>query len=276
MSPPEPQPASAPPAKKEKWTSGDAYEIWMARWSRLLALQFLDWLEIPPVASWLDICCGTGIVTFTIVERCRPACVVGVDRTAPLVEFARRSRAAPRLEYLLADAMALPFAERSFNACVCGLGLNFISDPARALEQWKRVTRPDGTIAAYVWDYSGHVRFLREFWDAAIAIDPGAAQYDQGRRFSICTPRGWEAAFREAGLAAVALRSLDITTRFESFEDYWSPFLLGQGSGPTYLASRNETIRSAIRDRLRAALPANPDGSIVLGARALAVRALRP
>ncbi len=276
MTSPQSQPVPTLSAKKEKWTSGDAYEIWMARWSRLLAPLFLDWLGVPAGASWLDVCCGTGIVSLAIVERCRPARVVGVDRTPPLVEFARRSRAAPCLEYQLADAMALPFAEQTFDACVCGLGLNFIADPARALlEQW-RVTRPGGTIAAYVWEYSGDVRFLREFWDVAIAVDPEAAEYDQGRRFPICTPQGLEAAFADAGLENIAVRPLDITTRFENFEDYWSPFLLGQGSGPTYLAARDETIRGAIRERLRAALPANPDGSIVLAARALAVRASRP
>ena len=271
-----PQPVSAPSAKKDNWTSGDAYEIWMARWSRLLAAQFLDWLAAPPSSSWLDVCCGTGIVTSAIVERCRPSRVVGVDRTPALIEFARRHRAAPRVAYELADAMALPFAEHTFDACVSGLGLNFIADSARALEEFRRVTRPGGLIAVYVWEYSGQVRFLREFWDAAIAIDPEATAYDQGRRFPICTAQGLESAFDAAGLEDIAVRPLDITTRFESFDDYWQPFLLGQGSGPTYLAAREETIRTAIRDRLRAGFPTASDGSLTLAARALAIRSSRP
>ena len=276
MSAPQSQPVSALSGGKDRWSSGDAYEIWMARWSRLLASQFLDWLAVPPASSWLDVCCGTGIITAAIVERCRPARVVGVDRTPPLVDFARRHRPAPRVAYELADAMALPFAEHTFDACVSGLGLNFIADPARALEEFRRVTRPGGIIAAYVWEYSGQARFLREFWDAAIALDPEAAAHDQGRRFPICTPQGLETAFDEAGLEDIAVRPLEITTCFETFDDYWQPFLLGQGSGPTYLAARNEAVRSAIRDRLRATLPAASDGSITLAARALAIRSSRP
>jgi ubiquinone/menaquinone biosynthesis C-methylase UbiE len=272
----ESQACSTPAGKKEKWTSGDAYEVWMARWSRLLAPRFLDWLEAPPRAAWLDLCCGTGILSLAIAERCWPARVLGVDRAAPQIEFARRHRAGSRIEYQLGDATALPFANHSFDACVCGLGLNFIADPAKALHELRRVTRPGGTIGAYVWEYSGQARFLREFWDAAAAVDPQAVQFDQGRRFPICTPEGLRSAFVDAGLANVAVRSLDIVTHFKDFEDYWSPFLLGQGSGPTYLEQCDECIRVAIRDRLRATLPVNADGSIKLGARALAVRASRP
>jgi ubiquinone/menaquinone biosynthesis C-methylase UbiE len=275
MHAPEPQPTSSLSGKKEKWTSGDAYEIWMARWSRLLAPQFLDWLEPPPGARWLDVCCGTGILSQAIATRRQPLQVVGIDRAAPLIDFARRHRSAPNIAYQAGDATALPFADRSFDVCVCGLGLNFISDPARALQELYRVTRSGGTIGAYVWEYSGQARFLREFWDAAAAVDPEAAQFDQARRFPICTQEGLHSAFAHAGLENVAVRSLDIVTHFRDFEDYWSPFLLGQGSGPTYLEQRDERIRSAIRERLRATLPVNADGSIDLGARALAARASR-
>ena len=276
MSQSESESVAALSERKEKWTSGDAYELWMGRWSRLLAGQFLDWLDVPAGATWLDLCCGTGILSQAIAERCRPAHVVGMDRAAALIDFARLYRARPEIEYQVADAIALPAADRSFDACVCGLGLNFIADSAKALGEMHRVTRPGGMIAGYVWEYSSQTRFLREFWDAAIAVDPEAAQHDQGRRFPICTSEGLRAAFTEAGLEGVAGRPLDIVTRFENFDDYWSPFLLGQGSGPTYLAARDERTRCAIRERLRAALPVNPNGSIVLDARALAIRSLRP
>lgn len=275
MSPHEPESPSTVPQKKEIWTSGDAYEIWMARWSRLLAPQFLDWIAVSPGAHWLDLCCGTGILSQTILERYRPARVEGVDRAASQIEFARQHRASPLIDYQVADAVSLPFEDVRFDACVSGLGLNFISDPAKALLELRRVTKPGGTIAGYVWEYSGQVRFLREFWDAATSVDPTAAEFDQGRRFPICTPDGLRAAFADAGLQNIALRPLDIITRFENIDDYWKPFLLGQGSGPTYLAARDENIRDAIRERLRTVLPANPDGSIHLAARALAIRACR-
>src|SRR5208282_1415433 len=194
---------------KDRWTSGDAYEIWMGRWSRLLADDFLRWLALPPRASWLDVCCGTGILSVAIAEACKPSRVVGIDRSPPKVEFARRHHAGRGIEVHLAEATALPFAERSFDACVSGLGLNFVPDPIAALREMRRVTRPGGSIAAYVWEYSGPVRFLREFWDVATAVDPEAASFDQGRRFPICTRDGLRAAYEEAGLAGADLRALE-------------------------------------------------------------------
>lgn len=264
-----------PAVQKDKWTSGEAYEIWMARWSGLLAPQFLDWLDVPPASRWLDLCCGTGILSQAIAARFRPAHVLGLDRATSQIDFARQHRAGPSIEYQVADALSLPVADSSFDVCVSGLGLNFVTDPAKALSEMRRVTRPGGVVAAYVWEYRGQVRFLREFWDAAITVDHAAAEFDQGRRFPICTSDGLRAAFLQAGLQNINQRSLDISTHFENFEDYWQPFLFGQGSAPVYLASRNEQIRDAIRERLKATLPVGSDGSITLPARALAIRATR-
>ena len=248
----------------------------MARWSRMLARLLLEWIEVPPGAVWLDLCCGTGILSMTIAECREPSRVVGVDRSDGQIDFARRHRAGLNIEYQVADAMSLPLPDASFDACVSGLGLNFITDPAKALEEVRRVMRPGGLVAAYVWEYSARARFLREFWDAAIAVDPSASEFDQGRRFAICSAEGLRAAFEAAGFGSVETRPLDISMHFESFDDYWRPFLLGQGSGPTYLAARDESVRDAIRERLRAVLPVAADGSIRLEARAQAVRGTRP
>jgi len=262
------------PAAKDQWTSGDAYEIWMGRWSRLLAADFLRWLDAPAGARWLDVCCGGGALTDAILARCRPALIRGVDRSPAQIAFARR-HPAPPAAFCLADAAALPFRDQEFDLSVCGLGLNFLPDAPAALRAMRRVTRPGGAIAAYVWDYAGKMRFLREFWDAALAVDPEAADFDQGRRFPICSPKGLQDAFHAAGLHSPATCELDITTHFSSFDDYWHGFSLLQGSAPVYLASRSEAVREAIRTRLHAALPANADGSIILRARALAIRAGR-
>lgn len=63
--------------------------------------------------------------------------------------------------------------------------------------------------------------------------------------------------------------------RFE-FDDYWSPYLGGQGPAPSYVASLGEGDRLALREALRARLPIRADGSIQLAARAWAVRACKP
>jgi len=262
--------------KKDKWTSGPAYDAWMGRWSQLLADEFLNWLSAPPGVRWLDVCCGTGILSQTIVKRCSPASVHGVDAAPTQIAFARERRAHANVTFNVADAMALPFEDHRFDIAVSGFGLNFIPDPSRALREMGRVTRPAAIIAAYVWDYQQGARFVREFWDAALQFDPEALAFDQGRRFAFCTPEGLRKLFETANLEQITVRALDIETRFSSFDDYWKPFLTGQGSAPNYLATRNDHVRSAIRERLKASLPTDADAAIVLPARAWAVRAQCP
>lgn len=258
--------------KIDKWTSGAHYDQWMGRWSRLLAHEFLKWLDLSAGLRWIDVCCGSGMVTETIVERSAPASVVGVDASAEQIKFACEHRSASNVTFQIADATVLPFADASFDVAVCGLGLNYVPNPALALWEFRRVTRPDGTAAVYVWDYAHGARFVREFWDAATAIDSEAASFDQALRFPMCTPDGLRSLFEQAKLEYIDVRSLDVVTRFIDFDDYWEPLLTGQGSAPNYLASRNEQIRTAIRERLRTTLPRNGQGAIELPARAWAIR----
>jgi ubiquinone/menaquinone biosynthesis C-methylase UbiE len=256
----------------DKWTSGAAYDQWMGRWSRLLAYEFLTWLNLPSNLRWLDVCCGSGLLTEAIIKCCPPARVAGLDASLQQIEFARAHRSSLAASFDVGDAMALPFADASFDVAVCGLGLNFVSPPERALQEMRRVTIPHGIIAVYVWDYAEGARFLREFWDAAAVADPEAVAYDQARRFPLCNPEPLRQCFERAGIEKVDVRALDIGTRFASFNDYWQPFLTGQGSAPHYLASRNALIRDSIRERLRDSLTTDAEGAIELPARAWAVR----
>ena len=128
-------------------------------------------------------------------------------------------------------------------------------------------------VAACVWDYAEGMEFLRRFWDAAVALDPGAGQYDEGRRFPICHPSGLQAAFRQAGFARVEVEALEVATRFQNFDDYWNPFVGGPGPAPGYLASLPAEGQQDLADRVAATLPRNTDGSITLTAKAWAARA---
>jgi SAM-dependent methyltransferase len=260
----------------DRWTSGAHYDQWMGRWSRLLAQEFLNWLNLPPGLRWLDVCCGSGVVTEAIVERNAPASIAGVDASPEQIDFARQHRAQPNVTFKTGDAMALPFADSSFDVAVCGLGLNYIPNPVQALEDFRRVVHPGGAIAVYVWDYAQGARFLREFWDQAIAVDAEAAAFDQARRFPMCTPEGLRSLFEHVLLQDVSLYALEVVTHFTSFDDYWAPLLTGQGSAPNYLATRDKKTQTAIRERLRAVLPTNAQGAIDLPAHAWAIRAGRP
>jgi SAM-dependent methyltransferase len=260
----------------DQWTSGAHYEQWMGRWSRLLAHEFLTWLNLPSGLRWLDVCCGSGVITEAIVERHAPASVVGVDVSPEQISFARQHRTSPNVTFETANATSLPFIDAAFEVVVCGLGLNYLSKPDRALDEFLRVIRPGGTIAVYVWDYADGAKFLREFWDAAIAIDGEASAFDQGRRFPICSEAGLRGLFDQTALQDVTLHALDVVTRFASFNDCWEPLLTGQGSAPNYLTTRDKGIQAAICERLRNILPVGAQGEIALPARAWAIRARRP
>jgi len=256
----------------ERWTSGDLYEPYVGRWSRLVAPEFLAWLDAPAGLAWLDVGCGTGALTGAIAERCAPARLAGIDPSAGFLDLARLRLAPEVAELRQGDARSLPHAAGSFDRVVSGLVLNFVPDPARAVAEMARVTRPGGEVTLYVWDYAGKMELMRRFWDAAAALDPHAAELDEGKRFPICEPRALHGLFVGAGLVGAATRAIDVPTAFRDFDDYWTPFLGGQGPAPAYCVSLSEDARAALRERLRRSLPTQPDGRIHLIARAWAVR----
>ncbi len=263
------------PQRKDTWASGAAYEPYVGRWSRLVAHEFLAWLAIPQGARWLDIGCGTGALSQTILDVASPREITGIDPSEGYIAFARQQVRDHRVSFRLADAQALPEASASYDAVVTGLVLNFVPQPSRAVAEMQRVSRVGGTVAAYVWDYAGQMQLMRYFWDAAVALDPAASNLDEGQRFPICQPEPLVKLFRTAGLREVEVRMIDIPTVFRDFDDFWSPFLGGQAPAPGYTMSRSEEQRSALRERIRATLPIAADGSIQLIARAWAVRGVR-
>lgn len=262
--------------RSDVWAAGDAYEPYIGRWSRLVASEFVDWLALPAGVRWLDVGCGTGALTQTVLLRAAPVSVTGVDPSDGFLGYAQDRTKDQRATFRLGDAQALPFADGAFEAVVAGLVLNFVPEPARAVEEMKRALRPGGTAAAYVWDYSDGMQLIRHFWNAATALDPSAEELDEARRFPICNPTSLLSLFRDCGFDQAECRVIDVPTVFKSFDDYWSPFLGGQGPAPTYCSALSDDRRAALRDRLRATLPIERDGSIRLIVRAFAVRGIRP
>ena len=257
------------------WASGDAYEPYVGRWSRVVAAELLAWLEAGRDARWLDVGCGTGALTGAILDSAAPAHVQAVDASLAYMLFARERAHDRRADFVVADARSLPHRMESVDAVVSGLALNFIPNPDGALAEMARVVRPGGMVAVYVWDYAGRMQLMRYFWDAAVALDPGAAELDEGRRFPVCRPAALEALFRGARLQGVESRPIDVPTRFRDFDDYWMPFLGGQGPAPGYVMELGDAHRAALRERIRMTLPVAADGSIDMIARAWAVRGMR-
>jgi len=261
--------------RKEVWASGNHYEAYVGRWSRLVAQEFIRWLAIPENNQWLDVGSGTGILSRMILATANPGNLKGIDRSDAFVEFARKQVNHLNLEFEVGDAQALPVESEMYDAVVSGLVLNFVPQPNQMVAEMKRAVRKGGTVALYVWDYAGKMQFMRHFWNAAAALDPAAYDLDEGRRSPICHPGPLTKLFQDAGLSEIETRPIDIWTDFKDFDDFWSPFLKGQGPAPSYTMSLSEERRSLLRERLYNSLPFALDGSIPLIARAWAVRGVK-
>ena len=261
--------------RKSEWASGDAYEPYVGRWSRLVAREFLSWLAPPKNLRWLDVGCGTGALSRTILELAAPSLVQGLDPSEGYLNYASQHLTDDCVRFDVGDARTLPYQTASFDISVSGLALNFVPEPAVAVSEMVRVTRVGGTVALYVWDYAGEMQLMRYFWDAAGTLNPAAKELDEGRRFLICQQGRLLQLFQDAGLRQTEARAIDVPTMFRNFDDYWAPFLGGQGPAPSYAMSLSEDQRIELRELIRSRLPFRSDGRIDLIARAWAVRGQR-
>lgn len=265
----------ATPAPRDRWADAEAYERYIGRWSREVAAEFVAWLALPRDVCFADMGCGSGALSATLLARCGARRVTGVDYSLAFAAGARRSLGGAAADFTAGDAQSLPFRDASFDAAVSGLVLNFVPRPEAMLGEMARAARAGGVVAVYVWDYADGTQLLRHFWDAVVALDPGARDLDEARRFPLCAPEPLVACCRAAGLRDVQVRAIDVPTVFRDFDDYWSPFLMGQGPAPGYVSALDEARRNRLRDTIRARLPVAPDGSIPLAARAWAARGHR-
>jgi SAM-dependent methyltransferase len=243
------------------FSESDGYERFMGRWSRRLAPLFVTFAGVTEGDRVLDVGSGTGALS-AVAAAVESVRVTGIEASPAYVRYAQE-HADGRFE--VGDALALPFPDDAFDRTVSMLVLNFVPDAAAALQQMIRVTRPGGVVAAAVWDYGDGMQMLRTFWDAAVALDPDAAPRDE-RHMPLCTPGALAELWRTQGLHDVNEQPLTIDIAFASFDDYWQPFLCGQGPAGVYVSSLSESARHALESKLRA------DVALTMRARAWAVR----
>lgn len=224
-----------------------AYERFMGRWSVLLAPRFLDAARLGAPRAVLDVGTGTGNLARAVAHRWPECEVLGVDPSPAFITAAREHPAGGgRVRFELGDALDLPLPDRSVDAALALLVLTFVPDAERAVAEMARVTRPGGVLAAVLWDYGRGMSMVRVLWDAAARLDPTVAGQDEGV-VPLARPGGLADLWRRTGVDGVEDGALEVTRRFASFDDYWMPFLGGQGPAGAYVAGLPDAGRAALR-----------------------------
>lgn len=253
------------------FAQADSYEQFMGRWSRQLAPLFATYVGIHDGNAVLDVGSGTGVFSFAVRAIDPTGTIEGIDLSPAYVEYATKQHPEAKIRFQVGNAQKLDFPNATFDAAAAMLVLNFVPDPAVAVAEMRRVTRPGGTLAAAVWDYGGEMEMLKIFDEEASAFDPGFVTDE--RRMPLGKPEALRELFQGAGLEHVETTAIDTTLHFTSFDDYWKPFLLGTGPGGAYVAKLSPDRRDQLAARLRKRLG---DAAFDLKGRAWAVKAIVP
>lgn len=259
--------------RKASFTDGAAYERLMAAWSRSVGEVFLDWLGVGAGQRWLDVGCGTGVFTELVYDRCAPAEIAAIDPAPEQIAFARTKPIARKMEFRVGDAQALPFPDQMFDVVASALVINFIPDRPIALAEMRRVARPGGLVAGYVWDFTAMRAptgpLLRGMQQTGIeppmAMGTAASSID-----------ALAALFKAAGLEAVATRAIEVTVSFPDFDDLWTSITPSYAALGKVTAALPATERDRLKEAVRAQLSTEPNGRLAYASLANAVKAIAP
>jgi SAM-dependent methyltransferase len=230
--------------------SADAYSRFMGRYSEPLAGLFADLAGIHRGQRALDVGCGAGALTAELVRRLGEHAVCAVDPSESFTAAVRNR--CPGVDVRRAAAERLPFGGGAFDVSLAQLVVHFMTSPVAGLAEMRRVTRPDGVVAACVWDHAGGRGPLAAFWQAVRELDPAA--HDES---GLAGVREGHLAqlFGQAGLAITQATALTLQVQHPTFEQWWEPFTLGVGPAGAYVATLDAEHRAALRERCRAKLP---------------------
>lgn len=257
---------------------GDGYERLMGRWSRRLALPFVEFAGTAEGERVLDVGCGTGHLALAVAAATGASEVVGIDLSTAYVSHATQHNRDPRVAFQVGDACALPLPDGGFDRVLSLLVLHFVPNATQAIAEMRRVAKPGAVVAAAVWDVRGGFVANRMFFDTAAALDPRAVER-RARNLSrpMTRPGEMKAAWHAAGFEDIEETTLAIRMEFESFDDYWAPYEGRDGPGAEYVGTLGTQERAALREAVRAAyLGGDGDGPRSFAAIAWAVKGKVP
>jgi ubiquinone/menaquinone biosynthesis C-methylase UbiE len=252
---------------------GSAYERFMGRWSRSIGNQFIDWLEPEPGCRWLEIGCGTGVFTEMLLDAVAPGSLIAVDPAAAQIDYARKRLAGRVADIRTADARNLPFLQGEFDFIVSALALNFIPERERAAFEMRRVCRPGGWVAGYVWDFAAD---RSSGWPLRSGLRKIGVEPPQVPGADVTSMNALKRLFAHVGLERVEVRSIEVRAEFANFDEYWcsqTPAFTPQGR---VVSELTPSQREGLIDAVRTALPTNPDGRVFYSAHANAIKSRCP
>jgi ubiquinone/menaquinone biosynthesis C-methylase UbiE len=250
----------------------DRYEAFMGRWSRHVAVQFLDWLEVSDGVDWLDVGCGAGMLCQIVHLKCAPASVTGVDPLESSIGHAMAHDDNVGISFKVGDAQELPFENNAFGAVVSGLMMKFVPNKLLAIREMKRVARPGSQVALYDWDMERNRNMTRHFWQAVADVAPDLIEGRATDRPPMNEAGTVADKFREAGLDLVEKENFAFTAEFTDFDDYWYPITHNGQNVGRFWQTLTDDRRLAVHDRIREILPIAADGSITFESQASAVK----
>ncbi|MGY9018539.1 MAG: class I SAM-dependent methyltransferase [Alphaproteobacteria bacterium] len=250
------------------------YDDFMGRWSRQVATQFLDWIEVERGLRWLDVGCGAGMLAQTVIKNCAPSSVTGADPLEKSIVAAKQHPDNKNIQLEIGDAQDLPFEDSKFDAVISGLMIKFVPDKVKAICEMKRVVRPGSVIALYDWDMDSNMNTTRHFWEAVADIIPEREEDRTTDRTPMTEIDSIAKTFEAAGVKAVQQSTISFTTRFRNLDDYWNPITRNSQNVGRFYQTMTEEQQGAIHEQLKQSLPFADDGSISFESRAVAVKGI--
>ena len=250
---------------------GDAYERYMGVWSRLVGADFIQWLSPEKNSSFADIGCGNGAFSVQIDQICDPRKIVGIDPSEAQINYAKELKLKAPSEFIVGNAMSLPYENEGFDIALMALVLFFVPDPELGLSEMKRITKVDGLVAAYAWDVLG----------GGLPMEPlHTLLRDRGIEYPLPPSKevsqidAMERLWKNAGLAAVHTTSFQVERTFKDFDEYWTVSSLGP-SVAGVLENIEASTLGEIKYDLERSLQKDTHGRIVTLATANAVKGIK-
>lgn len=230
-----------------------AYAAFVGRYVEPLADELVRTLPLVRGTRAVDVGCGPGTVTARLAAALGPEAVTAVDPSMQFVQAARER--CPGVDVRAGVAEELPLPDRAVDLAVAQLVVHFMRDPVAGLREMARVTRPGGIVTASVWDWAGGRGPLSLFWEAAQSVTPGTVDESglPGAREG-----DLQRLMLEAGLGDVTSGELTARARYESFEEWWTPYTLGVGPAGDHVAALSNGARAALAEACRKRLPDAP------------------